>query len=36
VVAELQLTFPQNDIPAEEWNTALELWAREYLKGEGE
>jgi len=24
-----------NEIPDDEWDTGLEFWAKEYLKGEG-
>jgi hypothetical protein len=29
------LTDQQNEITDDEWDTGLEFWAREYLKGEG-
>lgn len=31
-----QQTDDQTEIPEDEWAVGLELWAAEYLKGEGE
>ncbi|EIW66910.1 hypothetical protein TREMEDRAFT_45435 [Tremella mesenterica DSM 1558] len=30
----IEQVLQENDVPEEEWSTGLELWAREYLKGE--